>query len=539
MRRIALAAFVGILIAGGAYAQFNGCPAGFCERPLQAIAPPPPPPAGCVPNVTGASSAQCFVNAFGADVHMYYGGGYGNVSNVVADLAYIGAKTIRDCGFNAANNAPPNAYTALAAAGISFDFEICTGTSGGIASLINAYHALAVAFPGSMATVEGPNEINNFTVQYSQSAQTSAATAAGSAVLNFSPTPPAVVTAANSGWGSFPSLGPGVTVTSNAIPVGTTVAAATPATVTLNANTTGNINPGDTIIFAASGANQSVGWAASGAAMQQQLDTASHADSALSSVPVTNLTTCCTPWGHAGAFDQNNTHSYSGFGYPPLRVVKSPIADFSVVPRLPAWVTETGFYTNPTNDGSGLDPLTAARYALESFFDFWNLGISRWYIYELIDESGPPAWGLFTNTNVAKTSATAIHNLNGIMADAGAAALTFTPTTLPYSVVGMPPGVTPDGNNFSQDYGGHSLQFQKSNGAYEIAIWYEQNLWNNGTHLPRTPLTSPITVNFGGIHGTVNVYDPVVGSTPVQAFSNVSSVNLTLGADLLIVEVIN
>jgi serralysin len=115
------------------------------------------------------------------------------------------------------------------------------------------------------------------------------------------------------------------------------------------------------------------------------------------------------------------------------------------------------------------------------------------------------------------------------MADRGATALSFTPSPLPYTITGLP--IT--------GYGGHSLLFQKSNGTYEIALWYEQRLWSNSTFAQIPPAIAPITVNLGGAHGTVNVYDPVIGAMPLISFSNVSSVNLTLGADLLIVEVVN
>ncbi len=50
--------------------------------------------------------------------------------------------------------------------------------------------------------------------------------------------------------------------------------------------------------------------------------------------------------------------------------------------------------------------------------------------------------------------------------------------------------------------------------------------------------TDHVTVNLGGTHATVNVYDVTVGATPTQALSNVSSVPLTLSDHPMIIDII-
>ena len=283
------------------------------------------------------------------------------------------------------------------------------------------------------------------------------------------------------------------------------------------------------------------GNAAAAAAWQQALYTAVHGDISLNGVPVLNL--CC--FAVSTAADANNNHLYACCALPTLgNITFPPLAQVSGQPQ---WVTEWGWYTAPTSDGSGVDQLTAARYILWGSLDWWNNGIQHWYVYELIDEGCPTCsgansgyynYGLFacavsgsactTGAVTAKTSATAIGNLNTIMKDTGATALTFSPGGLGYFVAGMP----------TANYGSHSLLFQKSNGTFELVLWYEQNLWNTSTSSERTPATASVTVNLGGVHGTVNVYDPITGSSPTATHSSVNSVAVSLGADPVIIEII-
>jgi hypothetical protein len=47
----------------------------------------------------------------------------------------------------------------------------------------------------------------------------------------------------------------------------------------------------------------------------------------------------------------------------------------------------------------------------------------------------------------------------------------------------------------------------------------------------------PVTVNLGGTHASVTVYDPTAGTTAVRTLSNVSSVGLTLSDHPLILAI--
>ena len=69
-----------------------------------------------------------------------------------------------------------------------------------------------------------------------------------------------------------------------------------------------------------------------------------------------------------------------------------------------------------------------------------------------------------------------------------------------------------------------SMTFVKSVGTVDIALWNKAPIWNRDTHsqIAVAPVTE--TLRFGSVQGTVRLYDPLVGSTPLQSWTNVNSI---------------
>lgn len=126
--------------------------------------------------------------------------------------------------------------------------------------------------------------------------------------------------------------------------------------------------------------------------------------------------------------------------------------------------------------------------------------------------------------NTPKPAATALHNLTTILSDPGSSASNFTPGGLAYSVSGLPSSA-------------YSLLTQKSDSSYQIVVWNEPNVWNDQTHQPISAASSPVTVQLGQVFSTVQIFDPLKGSTPVQTLSDVSSVALSVADHPFIIQV--
>ena len=171
-----------------------------------------------------------------------------------------------------------------------------------------------------------------------------------------------------------------------------------------------------------------------------------------------------------------------------------------------------------------------AKYTLDLLMDAAKDGISKTYLYQLMDAyqpgspQGDDGFGLFDPNNAPKEAATAIHNLTTMLADNGAGSNTFATTPLNYSVAGLPS----TGNN---------MLMEKANGAYDIVVWNEPQIWNESTGTEITSPTVNVTVQLGKTYSEVEVFDPLVGAMPIQTLTQISSVQLGITDHPLIVEI--
>jgi lysophospholipase L1-like esterase len=393
--------------------------------------------------------ATDFVATIGVDTHIpYTDGGYANIANVEADLAYLGITGVRDGISNGqSGSAPLSSYISLAEKGIKFTF--CIAGSGAITTAsmqatLALIAQLNATVPGSVAAVEGVNEINNSGVTYN-----------------------------------------------------------------------------------------GVGGLAGALALQRDLYAAVKSNAALTGVAVDYFTgynagsiaVGPNPATTAGLANYDTQHPYPVNGEAPA-AFDAPAAALGneTAPFGPAVYTETGYSTN------GVSPDVQAKYTLDLLMDDAANGIVQTDLYQLLDAyqpgstQGDDGYGLFGPNNAPKEAATAIHNLVAILADTGATRSVFATTAASYSVVGLPST-------------GNSLLIEKSSGAQDIAVWNEPQIWNQATGTEITAPATTVTVELGATYQTVEVFDPLSSSSPIETLKGVSSVQLSLTDHPLIVEV--
>lgn len=212
-----------------------------------------------------------------------------------------------------------------------------------------------------------------------------------------------------------------------------------------------------------------------------------------------------------GLADFNNQHPYPGPGKPPTRWLKRSVALGNTKGGLgPAVYTETGYQAPKTTSAQ------SAAWLLNIFVSGAFHNIYRTYVYQLMDEGD--GYGLFTKADNAPTpAAVALHNMNTILADPGPDAKTFEPLKiLQYSTVGIPST-------------GNSLAIIKSNTETNILVWAEPDTFPGPATL--------VGVNLGEVQTTVNIYDPVLGSEPIQTLRNVNSVRVSVTDHPIIIQV--
>lgn len=177
--------------------------------------------------------------------------------------------------------------------------------------------------------------------------------------------------------------------------------------------------------------------------------------------------------------------------------------DLKTLPRV---TTETGWATG----GKNLTQEQQGRLYLNLYLAQFKQGFKHTFIYMLRDAGGSDSgYGMFEADYQPKRSATYLHNLTTILSDDGIA----KPARLRYTIPNPPATV-------------HDLLLRKSNGAFELIVWSEKV---NGTN--------EVSVNLGGAHRSVKVFDPTTGISPIETHIKVRSVALTLSDHPVVIEI--
>ena len=278
-------------------------------------------------------------------------------------------------------------------------------------------------------------------------------------------------------------------------------------------------------------------------ALQKDLYTAVRSTPSLDNVPVYSFTiggadpAAYPAIGDLSAYtDYANIHAYPPQGLRPIFVIHAAIdGGRTDAPSKPVVLTETGFYTLPNGVGwGGIPESLQASYLLDEVLDEAAAGVSRTYLYDLLDDGADPNgtnqeahFGLFHVDGSAKLSATAFHNLTSILSDGSPAAANFPTSAFSFTATGVP-----------YDYTGNTLLIDKSDGSHVVAVWNEEQLWDTDRLTPIAAQHFPTTVDLHQNYETVLVFDPLVGSVPVQTLHDVSRVDVDLTDHPFLIQVL-
>lgn len=264
---------------------------------------------------------------------------------------------------------------------------------------------------------------------------------------------------------------------------------------------------------------------AAAVAWQADFKAALDASPSASAVPVYGFIS----FPNAGnASDYINLHPYPPNGDQPRARIQQDLAAQRAVesdPNKPWGITEIGFSTERPNAGT-VDQATQAKLLLNAFFDAKDLGADHVGLYSLRDypfNDFGAGFGINTENDARKPASVALGNVEAIFADAGAAAGSFAPTALDYSVSGA--GV--------QDH-----LAQKSDGTYLLTLWNEPDIWDEASGAAIDPADVAATVTFGSNAYTVERIDPLAGTTGTNLGSVVQA-SATLDGSPIVLKISN
>ena len=184
-------------------------------------------------------------------------------------------------------------------------------------------------------------------------------------------------------------------------------------------------------------------------------------------------------------------------------------------PNLPKAITETGFDSNPLDLGSeGYDgcEVVNAKDLLNEICLCYQMGLFLVSIYQMMDDATGTSvsWGLFGETGTPHELATALRNFLTIIGDAAPNADTFTLIPYTVSVTNLPAN-------------GYSVQLQRSNGDNIVIVGIDATIYQNGTLISAPSYQIAVSLPTAA---NLNVYDPLVGTTPISAVTAASGTSI-------------
>lgn len=241
----------------------------------------------------------------------------------------------------------------------------------------------------------------------------------------------------------------------------------------------------------------------------------------LSALPVYNLTS----WPELiGKSDVYNAHSYPPKGEQPEDHVKNVVRQLHKLDHLKsAVITEVGYYTLPgKGTWGGVDDATQAKLSLNLILDSIGMGISRVYLYQLLDAYPDPSnnemekhFGLFDIDYRPKPAASAIHNLLQTVA-------ANDPAT---------PGAkraTPSLTVSAGDLNVKRLLLDGDQKVSTLILWDERKIWDSEKNAPLPVPASEVTVDSDAEIAKIDVIDPIKATEPVQTVRKARSVKVQL-----------
>lgn len=217
-----------------------------------------------------------------------------------------------------------------------------------------------------------------------------------------------------------------------------------------------------------------------------------------------NLATTC---------DYANSHIYPQFGSnatPSGDISWSTSTFGALAVGKPQVVTEFGWWTQPM--AYGVPSSLQAKFTLNFFFDAFNLGIHRSYLYELNDEyvdtnntSIEYHFGLFQADGTPKPAATAMNVMTTLLADPKPLTTT-SGLALTISKASTAPTI-------------NSLLMQRGDGVFILALWQDPLLWDYSKLQSVPAAAQQALIDFGVTASAVQVFDPLVGTTATASYT--------------------
>lgn len=195
----------------------------------------------------------------------------------------------------------------------------------------------------------------------------------------------------------------------------------------------------------------------------------------------------------------------------------------------PLIITEAGYHNyENSNQFRGCSEKAAAIYHVHLPFVYYNAGVSRTYIYELLDWNKAGVvddmnmhYGLIRADGSAKPSFRALKNLLSIVKE----------EEVSYELSPLKFGIDPTVKDIE-----YTL-LQKQDGSHWLALFRKVNVYDVKTH--KDIEVDPVNVNveFAEIPSSIDMYIPNQSDQIIQSLKTGDKISLQLGAELVLLKI--
>jgi hypothetical protein len=175
---------------------------------------------------------------------------------------------------------------------------------------------------------------------------------------------------------------------------------------------------------------------------------------------------------------------------------------------LPRVTTETGTSIEGqiTEEMHGLSLMNLYLAQFKRGYSYTSVYLLR----DRTDEDGNQSFGFYKTDYSPRKAAIYLHNLTTILADKGTL---LKSGHLDFTIADEPKTV-------------HDLLLEQSDGTFQLIVWGE-----------RLRGEDHVMITLGVMHPSVKIYDPTIGTEPVQTLTSLSSLQLTLSDHPIVIEI--
>lgn len=186
------------------------------------------------------------------------------------------------------------------------------------------------------------------------------------------------------------------------------------------------------------------------------------------------------------------------------------------------YVTESGYGDAP-GSSYAVPAATKARYLMRTLLENWNAGVTRTYLYELVDNGGGDfgSYGLTDANGTVKPAYSAVKNLLAHLNDQGTS---IAPGSLAYTMT-APAQV-------------HHALFQKRDRSFVLALWLEAPEWDPNGNRAVAIVPQPVLLAFGRSPSSLRttVFDDG-GNAATSSLTPAGALTISVGASPVLLDI--